>query len=432
MSDFLICGGTPLEGSIQIHGAKNAALPILAASVLHQGVSVLENMPDLKDIETMLRILKELGTEVKTEENHKGRAVFVDTSGMTKPRVPSHLVKEVRSSIFLIGPILATLGQVDIEFPGGCEIGKRPIDLHLKGLRALGAEITEEDGLIHAAAKELIGTEILLDYPSVGATENIMMAAVKAKGTTVIRNAAREPEIVDLERYLHRMGAKISGAGTDTVTIQGTAFLRKHVKHTIMADRIVAGTMLAAGAITGGEVMVKGAEEETLLPVLKCLTQAGCQIKTENEGLFLSAKNRILRKIPHLVTLPYPGFPTDMQPQICTFLSLCQGRSTVEETIFENRFEYSKELNKMGANIKIRENTAVIEGVEALRGARVKAKDLRGGAALVLAGLAAEGMTTVEEIKHIERGYERLERMLKNLGANIERVGRITERSGNE
>ena len=416
MGKIIVEGGNKITGEISVTGAKNAALPILAASVIVANESMLFNVPNLRDVAVMEKILLSLGCNVKRVDN----MMWIDSKHLDNIKVPDELVREMRSSIILMGAMLARNGEVIISYPGGCEIGPRPIDMHLKALKELGAEIEESHGFIHAKAKELKGCEIQLDYPSVGATENAILAATKAKGITVIRNAAREPEIMDLQNYLNKAGAKVSGAGTSVVSVEGVdAF--KDVTHTIMSDRIVAGTYMIASAITGGELVIKNIIVEHLQPILAKLKEAGSLIYYDNNSLKVVGPKKI-NSIEMIQTLPYPGFPTDMQAQMMALLSIANGTSIISETVFENRFKHAEELIRMGANIKIFGRVAIIKGVKELTGAKTTAKDLRGGASLVLAGLTARGVTEVENVYHIERGYENFDLELRKLGANIKKL----------
>lgn len=416
MSKLLIRGGNRLAGEIRIGGAKNAVLPILAATLMNGGESILLDCPRLSDVDTMIEILRSIGCKVKYDQS----ALAVDSSTLSSYEIPEQLVREMRSSIFLMGPMLARCGKIKISYPGGCEIGPRPIDLHLKALRELGVKIREAHGFLECEVMKLMGCEIHLDYPSVGATENAMLAAVMAEGITRIRNAAKEPEIVDLQKYLNKMGAKIKGAGTSEIFIEGVRKLG-NAEHKIMPDRIVAGTMLIAGAITGGEITLNNVVIDHIKPVLSKLKETGCLVLEKENGVKLKACER-LKAVEMTKTLPYPGFPTDMQAQFMSLLTVAKGTSIITETVFENRFKHVDELTKMGAKIKIDGRVAVIQGVKKLMGAKVYAKDLRGGAALVLAGLAAEGITVVDNVGHIDRGYDRLDKMLEELGAHISRM----------
>lgn len=413
MSRYHITGGTKLSGETVINGAKNSVLPILAATVMNGNINVIRDCPNLKDVRTMLNILEAIGC--KTE--FKNNIITVDSKPLNTYIIPERLVCEMRSSIFLLGPMLSRCGRVYISYPGGCEIGQRPIDLHLKLLRQLGVIIEESHGYLECRAEKLKGSTIQLDFPSVGATENAMLASVEADGTTRIKNAAKEPEIVDLQNFLNRMGAKISGAGTSEIHIEGKRKLHE-VEHTIIPDRICAGTILAGAAMTGGEVLVKNVIPEHLSIISSKFVEAGCIVKEDKNSIYLKAPKR-LKAVETIKTLPYPGFPTDMQSQFLTTMSIADGTSMVSETIFENRFKTVGELAKMGAKIKVDGRVAVINGVKELTGARVNAKDLRGGAALVLAGLAAQGETIIENISHIDRGYDKLEENISDLGGKI-------------
>ncbi|GIO39163.1 UDP-N-acetylglucosamine 1-carboxyvinyltransferase [Paenibacillus antibioticophila] len=415
MDKLVIEGGQPLSGSIRIHGAKNAALPILAATLLTEGKIQLRNVPRLLDIEVMLEILNALGcTAVQRDD-----LVTVDTSGADSSHVPEQLMKLMRSSIFLMGPLLARFGEVCIYQPGGCAIGERKIDLHLKGLSALGAVIEEQDNQLWCRASRLKGCDIHLDFPSVGATENIMMAAATAEGTTVITNAAREPEIQDLQRFLNELGASIIGAGTDTITIRGVDKLTP-CEYEIIPDRIVAGTVMIAAAATRGTIRLTHANPVHLTSLIHVLRRAGVQIGICDDIITVSSSGRP-KAVDRIVTSPYPSFPTDLQSQIMVLLSLAEGMTLMKETVFEGRFKHVDELVRMGADISVDLNAAFIRGVPRLYGATVEATDLRAGAALVIAGLAAQGKTVVEQIHHIDRGYDRIELMFQRLGGKMHR-----------
>lgn len=417
MERYVIAGGYPLCGSIEVHGAKNAVLPILGATLLVQGTAILDNVPHLSDVDTMCKILQELGVKIKTEDG----SLVLDSRVIHNHAVPECLMSGIRSSIFLMGALLGCCGAVRVSYPGGCSIGPRPIDLHLKGLRALGAEITEDRGYIEAKAARLRGTDVFLDFPSVGATENIMMAAVFAEGVTVIHNAAKEPEVVELQSFLNAAGADIQGAGTDTVVIRGVKKLHD-VSFGIIPDRIVAGTLMLAAAITGGELELRNVIPEHLTSLVIKLREMGITVNTAANSVRVSAEQH-LRALEAVRTFPYPGFPTDMQAQMMAVLSVANGTSVITETVFEGRFKHVAELQRLGADIEVEGRSAIIRGVKQLTGAVVRATDLRAGAALVLAALRAEGLTVVEDIYHIDRGYQALESMLKQLGARIERVG---------
>jgi UDP-N-acetylglucosamine 1-carboxyvinyltransferase len=416
LETFAIEGGRPLSGSLRIQGAKNAALPILAAAVLAEGQFYIYDVPHLKDIKVMVEILTALGAKTR----HVDGCVDLDTTSVSVPLVPDDLMSQMRSSIFLAGPLLARLGEVTISRPGGCDIGERRIDLHLAGLTALGAKIEESEGYITFRAKQLRGTNIFLSFPSVGATENIMMAAVLAKGTTRICNAAREPEIVDLQNFLNAMGARIRGAGTDTIEIDGVPRLRS-VSYRIIPDRIVTGTFLLAVGVAQGHVELTNTIPEQLTALIEVARSCGVEIKTRHDIMEIKSTSRP-RGYDRIITSPFPGFPTDLQAQLMVFLSQARGTSVIKETIFEGRFKHVNELARMGASIYVDLGSAIIRGVGRLTATSVEATDLRAGAALVLAGLTAEGTTTVNQIHHIDRGYERLEQQLHQLGADITRV----------
>ncbi|CAM3264827.1 MULTISPECIES: UDP-N-acetylglucosamine 1-carboxyvinyltransferase [Brevibacillus] len=416
METFAIEGGRPLSGSLRIQGAKNAALPILAAAVLAEGQFYIYDVPQLRDIEVMLEILSALGADAKLVDG----CVDLDTTSVSVPMIPDDLMGQMRSSIFLAGPLLARLGEVTISRPGGCDIGERRIDLHLAGLTALGAKIEESEGYITFRAKQLRGTNIFLSFPSVGATENIMMAAVLAKGTTRICNAAREPEIVDLQNFLNAMGARIRGAGTDTIEINGVPRLRS-VSYRIIPDRIVTGTYLLAAGVAQGHIELTNTIPEHLTALIEVARSCGVEIKTRHDIMEIKCTSRP-RAYDRIITSPYPGFPTDLQAQLMVFLSQARGTSVIKETIFEGRFKHVNELARMGASIYVDLGSAIIRGANRLTATSVEATDLRAGAALVLAGLTAEGVTTVHQIHHIDRGYERLEQQLHQLGADITRV----------
>ncbi len=411
---MVIQGGNRLEGMVPVSGSKNAALPIMAATLLSAGDCRLTNMPQLKDIQTMCKLLTELGAVVKFNSGE----VVINTVGINKNNAPYELVKQMRASVLVLGPLLARFGEARVSLPGGCAIGSRPIDIHLEGLEAMGAEITLQEGDITARAKQLEGASINFDFPSVGATENLMMAATLARGETVLENAAREPEIIDLANALTMMGAKIEGAGTDSIKIRGVNTL-SGLEHRIIPDRIETGTYLVAAAITEGKVEVVNTDPVLLQSVLKKLKQTGMEIKQFERAIRLTAK--FPPQPVDIVTMPYPGFPTDMQAQFTALLSLASGTSTVRETIFEDRFMHALELERLGADIKIDGNFVTVHGTDSLEGAPVMATDLRASAALVLAGLAAEGITEIRRIYHLDRGYEKLQEKLGKLGAKLER-----------
>lgn len=422
MEAFVVEGGTPLRGEIRVDGAKNATLPILAAAVLTEETVRLHDVPEITDVKHMADILTMLGCQV-TRENSD---MTVTCADLHTWEMPDQLSKQIRSSIFLLGPILARFHKATVTFPGGCEIGLRPIDLHLSGLRCLGVKIKEEGGLIHCDGSSMHAGEVHFDYPSVGATENVMMAAVLVPGITTIHNPAREPEIVDLQNFINAMGGCVRGAGGHAIEIEGVSCLHG-TEWTPMPDRIVAGTLLAAAAVTGGEVTLTNAPESDMVAVTAKLREMGCRIAEAPGRIALSAPQR-LTAFSQLQTQPHPGFPTDMQVQMLALLAVSEGTGVITENVFENRFTHAGDLNRMGAHILCTGRTAVVRGVRELYGARVTARDLRGGAALVLAGLKAHGETHVEHAELIDRGYDHLERQLTELGANIRRVsGEATE-----
>lgn len=416
MDSLVINGGNRLEGKVTIGGAKNSVLKLMAASLLTSGLCRVKNVPRIKDVETMVQVLEHLGARV--DWDGKG-TVVIQAGKRLKGEAPYELVNQMRASIIVLGPVLARLGRVRVAMPGGCNIGLRKLDLHLRGLEALGGRIELKHGFIEAEASKLHGAHISLDFPSVGATENLLMAAVLAEGTTVIENAAREPEIVDLVNFLKKMGAKISGAGTTTLTVRGADELQG-IEFSAVPDRIEAGTFMTAAAVTGGDVVVQNVKPKTLETVIMKLREAGIVIRETADGIRVTSS--LKPKALEIATLPYPGFPTDMQAQIMTLLSLAEGTSIITENIFENRFLFVEELIKMGGDIRCEGHHAVIKGVKDLHGTTVRAMDLRGGAALVVAGLAAEGQTIVEDVFHIDRGYEDFKDKLGGLGADISRI----------
>lgn len=416
MEKLMIHGGAQLQGTVKISGAKNAVLPIIAAALLGQSPSLLEDVPDLEDVRTISEVLSQLGVKVNSNEH----TLQIDSSQIAKCEAPYELVRKMRASFLIMGPLLARCGRAKISLPGGCAIGTRPIDLHLKGFEALGAQIEIGHGYIEAKAENgLKGARIYLDFPSVGATENIMMAASMAKGQTILENPAHEPEIIDLANYLNMMGANIRGAGTNVIKIEGVRQLEGK-NYTIIPDRIEAGTYMVAAAMTAGDVYIENAISEHLKPVIAKLKEAGVGIVEDVNGIRVKSTGKL--KAVDIKTLPYPGFPTDMQAQFMAMAAVSQGASVISETVFENRFMHVDELKRMGANIKIEGRSAVVEGVKSLTGCQVKATDLRAGAAMVLAGLVAEGETQVGCIHHIDRGYDELVRKLCALGADIRRV----------
>ncbi|HIU48557.1 MAG TPA: UDP-N-acetylglucosamine 1-carboxyvinyltransferase [Candidatus Avimonoglobus intestinipullorum] len=416
MGKFVIQGGGKIEGEIDVQGAKNAVLPILAATILNGGKNVIYNCPDLRDVSMTIAVLKNLGCRVKRQN----KVLVVESDQISDCKIPEELMRQMRSSIIFLGAIIARCKKAVVSMPGGCEIGNRPIDLHLKALRKLGVDITEAHGYINCSAENLHGDNIQLDFPSVGATENIMLAACMAEGTTVITNAAREPEIVDLEQFLNRQGAKISGGGTDVIRIEGVKKLYG-VEHTIIPDRIVSATYLAAAAATGGSVILRNTDASHMGAILAALREMGCRIYTEKARIILTAPAGRLKSIEKITTMPYPGFPTDIQSPFMSLCCIADGTTMFVENIFENRYQHVEELVRMGADIKVDGRVAVIQGVRRLSGARVVAKELRGGAALVVAGLAADGITEIENVKYIDRGYETIEIYLSACGAAIKR-----------
>ena len=419
MEQLVIHGGNPLRGRVKIGGAKNAVLPIIAAALLgSRGVSVLDDVPALEDVYTISSVLRSLG--VKADYSAAEHRLTIDASKIKTLAAPYELVRKMRASFLIMGPLLARGGRAEISLPGGCAIGTRPIDLHLKGFEALGANIEITQGAIHASAPNgLKGARIYFDFPSVGATENVMMAASCAEGQTILENPALEPEIVDLANYLNVMGAHIRGAGTNQIKIDGVPQLSA-ADYTIIPDRIEAGTYMVAAAMTGGDVFIENAISEHLKPVVAKLTEAGAQIEEDIAGIRVRADGKM--KAIDLKTMPYPGFPTDMQAQFMALLTLAEGTSVVTETVFENRFMHVEELVRMGAQIRVDGRTATVEGGQRLTGAAVRATDLRAGAAMVLAGLVADGETRVGYIHHIDRGYDDLVAKLVALGADISRV----------
>lgn len=416
MESFIVEGGRRLEGSIRVDSAKNAVLPLMAASVMAEGKVELTHVPDIADVRSMAEILTVLGADVSWKQG----SMSISAQGLHNWEMPDRLSKQIRSSIFLLGPILSRFRKATVTYPGGCEIGLRPIDLHLTGLRRLGVEIREEGGMIHCDGSCMHAGEIHFDYPSVGATENVMMASVMLPGVTVIRNAAREPEIVDLQNFINAMGGHVCGAGEQTICITGVKQLRG-ISWQPVADRIVAGTLLAAGAITGGNIELTNAPSADMTAVISKLREMGCVICTKDDRISLNAPRR-LAAFATLQTQPHPGFPTDMQVQMLALLCAAEGTGVIVENVFENRFTHAGDLNRMGAHILCSGRTAVVRGTETLYGARVTARDLRGGAALVLAGLRAQGVTQVDRVELIDRGYDHLETQLNALGAKVKRI----------
>jgi len=406
-------GGYPLYGQVRISGAKNAALVLIAASIMAEGETILDNVPRIRDVEVLVQLLEDLGVKVGWNEDG---SLSICPPAKLKTRTSYELSKKLRASNLLLGALLGSQSEAQVSMPGGCDIGSRPMDLHIKGVQALGAEVDLEYGYINARVTKPSGGRVYLDFPSVGATENIMMMAAKTPGQTVIENAAKEPEIVDLANFLNSMGARIRGAGTDVIRIEGVSTL-KAGRYAIIPDRIEAGTYMVAAAITGGEILVENVIPTHLHPIIAKLQETGTRVEEVKQGVLVRAVRPI--KPVDIKTLPYPGFPTDMQSQMMALLCYAQGSSIIVENVFENRFQVVDELKRMGARIKVEGHTAVVEGGTRLCGAKVRATDLRAGAALVLAALAAEGETEIEEAGHIFRGYENIEEKLKNLGAKI-------------
>ncbi len=416
MDKLEIVGGTPLHGEVIASGAKNAALPILAATLLAEGPVTLSNVPHLNDVTTSVKLLRSVGAEVTF---HDGTSLEIDSDSTNDFVAPYELVKTMRASILVLGPLLARFGQADVSLPGGCAIGARPVNLHVEGLAAMGAEISIVDGFVRARAKRLKGARIVLDTVTVTGTENLVMAATLAEGESLIENAAREPEVIDLCEFLTSMGAQIEGAGTSTIRVQGVAVLRGG-PYSVMPDRIEIGTYLVGAAMTGGRIKIKRTRPNDLDAVLQKLEECGADVRVDSQSIELDMSGRRPRAVD-IRTAPYPGFPTDMQAQFCALNAVAEGTAVITETIFENRFQHALELQRMGANLSIQGNTVVSRGVERLTGAPVMATDLRASASLVLAGLAARGTTLVDRIYHIDRGYECLEEKLAQLGAQIRR-----------
>ena len=416
MEQYVIKGGNPLYGEVEIGGAKNAALAILAAAIMTDETVTIDNLPNVRDINVLLQAIEEIGAHVERVDIHK---VKINGSFIRGVNVDNEFIRRIRASYYLIGALLGKYKHAEVALPGGCDIGSRPIDLHMKGFRSMGADIDIAHGLVIARAKELKGTHIYMDKVSVGATINIMMAAAMADGKTVIENAAKEPHVVDVANFLNSMGANIRGAGTDVIRIVGVEKLHA-TEYSVIPDQIEAGTFMFAVAATGGNVLVKDVIPKHLEATTAKLLEVGCQVEEFDDSVRVIS-DRHLRHT-QVTTLPYPGFPTDMQPQMAVLLGIAEGTSTVTESIFENRFKYVDELTRMGADIKVESNIAIISGVKRYTGARVNAPDLRAGAALVIAGLAAEGITVVDDIYYIQRGYEALEEKLTKIGAKIARV----------
>ena len=419
MAKYIVRKSDPLRGQVEISGSKNAVLPIMSAALLTEEKCTILDAPALKDVEIMCRLLEDLGSEVS--QDLENNIVEIETKEISTHIASHELVKKMRASILVMGPLLARTGKARIALPGGCAIGDRPVELHFKGLRALGADINVDGaGVVRASADSLKGANIYLDFPSVGATENIIMAASMADGTTIIENAAQEPEIVDLATFLNKMGAKIKGAGTDTIKIEGVSVLRG-AKHNVIPDRIEAGTFMVAAAITRGALLIKNVLPDHVKPVIAKLKECGVEVEATDEDVIVRGDVNPLISTD-IKTLPYPGFPTDMQSQFMAMLTTAEGSSIVIETVFENRYMHVRELNRMGAHIKTEDRCAIIEGKAKLKGSQVVATDLRAGAAVVLAGLVAEGETEISEIYHIERGYEDFADKIRSLGGKIEKV----------
>lgn len=417
MEKIIVKGVNKLKGEVDINSAKNSILPIIVATILSPNKTIIQNIPLLEDVQVILNLLEGLSCNINYSNINK--SLEIDTRNLKSLDTTNELVRKMRASFLIMGPMLARFGYCKLSMPGGCNIGSRPIDLHLKGFKALGAEIIKGHGFVEAKAEKLIGNRIYLDFPSVGATENIMMAAVLAKGTTIIENAAEEPEIWDLANFLNSMGAKISGAGFGKITIEGVESL-KGITYKPIFDRIEAGTFMVAAAITNSVIKVNNVTEDHMRPLIEKLKECGVVLIKEGDGIVVDG--RFSKKPVDIKTLPYPGFPTDMQPQMMALLSVVKGSSIITETVFENRFMHVAELVRMGAKIKIDGRTAVIEGVDSLTGCEVKATDLRAGAAMILAGLVADGVTEISDIYHIDRGYLNIEEKFRRLGADVYRI----------
>ena len=412
MSSYIIKGGEKLEGIVKISGSKNAALPILAATVLNVGKTTLYNVPNIQDTQMMFKILETLGGKIEKKNNK----IIIDTSKINKFEIPEELMHKMRSSVILAGALLGRYKKAIFSYPGGCDIGSRPIDLHLRSFEKLGINVAQNYGNIICDAEKIKGEKIDLDFPSVGATENAILASVLADGITTITNAAREPEIIDLQNFLNKMGAKIIGAGTNEIEVTGVKKL-KDTSYNIMPDRIETGTFLSLAVATRGNLMLEGTKAEHITPIITKLQEAGCKLEIEKNSIKIDSNKKV--KAMDIKTMPYPGFPTDMQSIFAAMLTTAKGTSIIVENIFENRFKYAQELNKMGAKITIEGKSAIIRGTRKLYGANVKATDLRGGAALVLAGLSAKGITKIENIEYVLRGYENFDKKLRKIGGNI-------------
>ncbi len=421
MEQYVMKGGIPLVGEVEIAGAKNAALPILSASIMTDETVTLENLPDVNDINVLIEAIEKIGAHVERPDRH---TVKINGSTIADCAVDYESIKKIRASYYLLGALLGKYNNAEVPLPGGCNIGSRPIDQHLKGFRAIGADVQITHGTIHAKADKMYGAHIFMDVVSVGATINIMMAASRAEGRTIIENAAKEPHVVDAANFLNSMGADIRGAGTDVIRIKGVPKFHG-CTYSVVPDMIEAGTYMFAAAATRGDIVVKNVIPKHLEAVTAKLMEIGCEVEEGDDSIRVVASKRLRRT--HVKTLPYPGYPTDMQPQIGAVLAMAEGTSIVTESIFENRFKYVDELSRMGANIKVEGNTAIIDGVQQLTGARVSSPDLRAGAALVIAGLAADGFTIVDDIVYIQRGYEDFDGKLRALGAEIRKVDSESE-----
>lgn len=415
MAKYIIKGSNKLEGKVKISGSKNAALPIIAASILNAGKTTLYNVPNIHDTQMMFEILKNLGGKVEKKNNK----IIIDTSKIKKYEIPEDLMRQMRSSVILAGSLIGKYQKAIFSYPGGCDIGTRPIDLHLKGFEKLGINITKNYGNISCICDKIVGEKIDLDFPSVGATENIMLASCLGEGTTQINNAAREPEIIDLQNFLNKMGAKIQGAGSNKIQIEGVKKLND-VSYNIMPDRIETGTFLCAAAMSQGNIIIENTNINHITPIISKLEEANCKLKLEKDKIELKAPKKL--KALEIRTMPYPGFPTDMQSIFVSMLTIAKGTSIIVENIFESRYKFTQELIRMGAKITIEGKSAIVKGTRKLYGANVNATDLRGGATLVLAGIVAKGETTIENIEYILRGYENLNKKLENLGVNIKMV----------
>ena len=415
MAKYIIKGSNKLEGKVKISGSKNAALPIIAASILNAGKTTLYNVPNIHDNQMMFEILKNLGGKVEKKNNK----IIIDTSKIKKYEISEDLMRQMRSSVILAGSLIGKYQKAIFSYPGGCDIGTRPIDLHLKGFEKLGINITKNYGNISCICDKIVGEKIDLDFPSVGATENIMLASCLGEGTTQINNAAREPEIIDLQNFLNKMGAKIQGAGSNKIQIEGVKKLND-VSYNIMPDRIETGTFLCAAAMSQGNIIIENTNINHITPIISKLEEANCKLKLEKDKIELKAPKKL--KALEIRTMPYPGFPTDMQSIFVSMLTIAKGTSIIVENIFESRYKFTQELIRMGAKITIEGKSAIVKGTRKLYGANVNATDLRGGAALVLAGIVAKGETTIENIEYILRGYENLNKKLENLGVNIKMV----------